>query len=142
MREPALRPRAARPSPTPTSGVGSFVLWVGFGAQVSVGASASACGPARAPGGASARRGESGLRAPADSFLPPGRARNLQCKVSPPPSALVCPEIRKHSGPHPPQPSVSPLPLRRRSSEGEVLQSRTNKRWSCTGLKKSGGAGG
>ena len=66
--EPARRPRAARPSPTPTSGVGSFVLWVGFGAQVSVGASASVCGPARAPGGASARRGESGLRAPPTHF--------------------------------------------------------------------------
>lgn len=71
-----------------------------------------------APGRASARsRGESGLRA-RRLISATGPGAQLQCKVSPPPSALVCPEIRKHSGASPAPALRLPAPPTAAGSKG------------------------
>lgn len=126
----------APPPPSPTSEVCSFVCLVGFGARVR-GCLGFGLRPDRGGGGAGApSRSESGLRTRRlISATRPGRAicnaksPRLPAPNSAPGSACA----RGLTRPRAPLPA--PPSARQRE---EVLQSRTNKRLSCTGLTKFG----
>lgn len=111
------------PPPPPTSGAGSFVCSVDFGARVR-GCLGFGVRPSQGAGrgGASARiRSESGIRTPPTHFCHPARraicnAKSLRLQA---PESAPDPQALGASPARGPPPSVSPLPLRRRSSEGK-----------------------
>lgn len=127
------------PAPPPTSEVCSFVCLVGFGAPESVGASDSVCGPGRGGGGAGRALGAAVSQgsAPADSFLPPGPGARFAMQSHPASQRPALPRDPRALGASPARGLPLPAPPSAQQRE-EVLQSQTNKRRSCTGLKKFG----
>lgn len=109
----------------------------------SVGASALVGGPSQGGGRGGARsrsRGESGLRArPQTHFCHPARGARFAMQSHPASQHPNLPRNPLAFGASPargPPPPPSPPPSSAAERREEVLQPRTNKRWSCTGLKK------